>query len=292
MSTAEWILGIAVSTIRLSTPLIFAGLGGLLSERSGVINIALEGFMLVGAFSAAVFALVTGSPWLGFFAGGLAGSLFAAIYALFVLRYRSDQIVAGTAINVLAAGITPFVCQVLYGSTNATPGLAMAGRFVSAPMVVSWIAAIVVIAWWRFSVSGLWVRFAGEHPEALETSGISVLRTRTLCVLLSGFLAGLGGASLTTFLSSSFARGISAGRGFMALAAIILGAWKPIPTVLACLLFGLADALQIQLQGVVLWGEDPVPVQFIQILPYIVTLVVLSGFVGGSRAPKRLGIPL
>jgi simple sugar transport system permease protein len=133
------------------------------------------------------------------------------------------------------------------------------------------------------------VNFAGEHPEALAAAGIRVNRVRWAAVLVSGALAGMGGASLSIFLSSSFSRDMTAGRGFMALAALIFGKWKPLPTALACLLFGFADAVQIRLQGVALWGDEPIPVQFIQILPYLVTIFVLAGFVGRSRAPKALG---
>jgi simple sugar transport system permease protein len=143
----------------------------------------------------------------------------------------------------------------------------------------------------RWTPSGLWVRFAGEKPEALNAAGVRVNRVRWMAVLTSGALAGLGGASLSIFLSSAFSRNMTAGRGFMALAAMIFGKWKPIPTAIACLLFAFADALQIQLQGVVLWGTEPVPVQFIQILPYVMTILVLAGVVGQSRAPRALGLP-
>jgi simple sugar transport system permease protein len=217
--------------------------------------------------------------------------LLAAFYALFVIELKSDQIVAGTAINLFAAGVTPFLCKVLYDSSTSTPGLDLALRFQSAPSWVAWILVLVSWIWMRYTPSGLWVRFAGEHPEALDSAGIHVKRVRWSAVLLSGCLAGLGGASLSIFLASSFSRNMTAGRGFMALAALIFGKWKPIPTAIACLLFGFSDALQIRLQGVVLWGTDPVPVQFIQILPYLVTVLVLAGVVGQSRAPRALGLP-
>jgi ABC-type uncharacterized transport system permease subunit len=285
------ILAVLASTLRVSTPLIFAALGGMVSERSGVINIALEGMMLVGAFAAASVAAATHSPWAGAGAALAAGMFLAAIYGLFVIRLRSDQIVAGTAVNMLAAGATPFLTKILYGSTTSTPSLPIEVRFQSAPV---WIALALVLAawaWMRYLPSGLWVRFAGEHPEALDSAGIRVNRVRWAAVLASGCLAGFGGASLSIFLASSFSRGMTAGRGFMALAALIFGKWKPVPAVLACLLFGFADAIQIRLQGVVLWGTEPVPVQFIQILPYVVTVLVLAGWVGRSRAPKALGLP-
>lgn len=284
-------LALLESTLRVSTPLLFAALGGLVSERSGVINIALEGIMLVGAFAGAAVAYTTHSPWLGACAGMTAGMVFAGIYALFVIQLRSDQIVAGTAVNMLAAGATPFICKLLYGVTGSTPSLAMDARFVSAPLWIVWMLVIACWAWIGYTPSGAWVRFAGEKPEALDAAGIRVNRVRWVSVLMSGLLAGLGGASLSIYLSSSFARNMTAGRGFMALAALIFGKWRPVPTAIACLLFGLTDALQIRLQGVVLWGSEPVPVQFIQILPYFVTVLVLAGVVGQSRAPRALGLP-
>ncbi|MFL5813162.1 MAG: ABC transporter permease [Bdellovibrionia bacterium] len=279
------------SILRGSTPLLFAALGGFVCERSGVINIALEGLMLIGSFAAASAAYATGSPWLGLVAGILAGVALAAIYAVSVIPMRANQIVAGTAINLLAAGAAPFLCKIFFSSGRSTPSLEIGARFQSAPM---WIAlAFVVLAalWSRYTPSGLWVRFAGENPEALAAAGVRVNRVRWFAVLMSGALSGLGGASLSIFLASSFSQNMTAGRGFMALAALIFGKWRPIPAAVACLLFGFTDALQIRLQGVVLWGSEPVPVQFIQILPYIVTVLVLAGFVGQSRAPKSLGLP-
>ena len=247
--------------------------------------------MLLGAFAAAAGTLATHSPWLGSMLGAGAGVALAAVYGLFVIRLRANQIVAGTAINMLALGLTPFFCKILYDVTGSTPAIPSAERFQSAPLYLSWL--LVGPCWFslKHTRNGLWVSFAGEHPEALEAAGVRVNRVRWFAVLLSGALAGLGGASLSVFLSSSFSRNMTAGRGFMALAALIFGKWKPVPTALACLLFGFSEALQIRLQGVSLWGERPIPVQFIQILPYVVTILVLAGFVGRSRAPKALGVP-
>ena len=277
------------STLRVSTPLIFAALGGMFCERSGIINIALEGMLLIGAFGAAVGTLVTHSPWLGSVCGMGAGVLLAAIYGLFVIRLRADQIVSGMAINMLAMGLTPFFCKILYDVTGSTPSIPIAERFHSAPLYLSWGLVAICFLWMKYTPTGLWVSFAGEHPEALAAAGIRVNRVRWAAVLVSGALAGMGGASLSIFLSSSFSRDMTAGRGFMALAALIFGKWKPLPTAFACLLFGFADAVQIRLQGVALWGGQPIPVEFIQILPYLVTILVLAGFVGRSRAPKALG---
>jgi general nucleoside transport system permease protein len=277
------------STLRVSTPLIFAALGGMFSERSGVINIALEGMMLIGAFAAAVGTFAAHSPWIGSACGMAAGVALAAVYALFVIRLRADQIVAGTAINMLAMGLTPFLCKILYDVTGSTPAIPIAERFQSAPLYLSWALVVACFLWMKYTPTGLWVSFAGEHPKALDAAGVRVNRVRWMAVLVSGALAGMGGASLSIFLSSSFSRDMTAGRGFMALAALIFGKWKPLPTALACLLFGFADAVQIRLQGVTVWGDKPIPVQFIQILPYLVTILVLAGFVGRSRSPKALG---
>ncbi len=280
---------LAESALRVSTPLIFAGLGGWVSERSGVINIALEGLMLVGAFGAAVCAYATGSPLLGALGGIAFGVALAALYGVSVLWFKINQIVAGTAINMLAAGATPLFCNLLFDSTSGTPALPVSARFQSAPLWLALAALILGWLWMGQTPTGLWVRFAGENPEALEAAGIRVRGVRFAAVLASGALAGMGGASLSIYLASSFSRDMTSGRGFIALAALVFGKWKPGPTVLACLLFGLADALQIRLQGVTLWGQAPVPVQFIQILPYVATILILAGFVGKSNAPKALG---
>ena len=279
------------STLRVSTPLIFAALGGMFSERSGVINIALEGMMLIGSFAAAVGTLVAHSPWFGSAYGMAAGLALAAIYGLFVIRLRANQIVAGVGINMIAMGLTPFLCKILYDVTGSTPSIPIGERFQSAPLYMSWVLVVICFLWLKYTPTGLWVGFAGEHPDALDAAGVRVNRVRWSAVLVSGALAGMGGASLSIFLSSSFSRNMTAGRGFMALAALIFGKWKPLPTALACLLFGFADAVQIRLQGVAVWGDKSIPVQFIQILPYLVTILVLAGFVGRSRPPKALGTP-
>lgn len=282
---------LAASTIRVSTPLLFAALGGWFSERSGVINIALEGLMLIGAFAAAAVAYATHNPWLGLAAGMGAGMALSAVYAFSVIQLRSDQIVAGTAINFLALGAAPFLSKMIFESTASTPTVDLSARFQSAPI---WMALVLVAGaalWTRITPSGLWVRFAGENPDALSAAGVRVNFVRWMAVLTSGALAGLGGVSLSIFLASSFSRNMTAGRGFIALAALIFGKWRPIPAALACLLFGFMDGIQIRLQGVTLWGSDPVPVQFIQVLPYLFTIVVLAGFVGNARAPKSIGLP-
>jgi len=284
-------LQLLASTLRVSTPLIFAALGGMCSERSGVINIALEGLMLMGAFGAAVGTLAAHSPWVGALCGLGAGVVLAAVYGTFVITLRANQIVAGTAINMLALGATPFLCKVLYDVTGSTPQIPMEQRFHVMPVFLAWV--LVGLAWlmMRYLPAGLWLGFAGENPEALEAAGIRVNRVRWAAVLASGALAGMGGVSLSIFLSSSFSRDMTAGRGFIALAALIFGKWRPVPAAMACLLFGLTEAIQIRLQGIVVWGSTSIPVQFIQIVPYVATILVLAGFVGRSRAPKALGVP-
>jgi len=277
--------------LRVSTPLILAALGGMWCERSGVIQIGLEGFMLVGSFFGAVVALNSGNPYQGLLMAGVAGMVLSAFYGLVVLRYRANQIVAGTAINLFAMGVPPFFSKIWFDSTGSTPPIPTESQFQIAPL---WIMiAIVALSALVFHYTrfGVRLRFAGEHPEALQSAGVSITWKRWQGILISGFLAGMAGGTLSTFLSSSFIRNMSSGRGFIALAAVILGKWKPIPTVLACLLFGVTEIAQIRLQGVTLWGTEPVPVQWIQILPYLITIVVLAGAVGRSESPKALGNP-
>ena len=292
--TGAMVMDLLASAGRLATPLTLAAMGGLLCERSGVINIALEGMMLVGSFAAAAAAHSLGAlagfgPYLALLAGAGAGLTFAGIYALLVLPLRANQVVAGTGINLLAVGVAPFAAKVLYDVTGSSPGLAMEERFALAPAVIAAVVPVILALWLRFTRTGLWLQVAGEHPEALVAAGVSLGKVRWSAVLLGGALAGMGGASLSIFLASAYSRNMTAGRGFMALAALVLGKWRPIPAALACLLFGVAEAAQIRLQGAELVQGVKVPVELIQILPYVVTLVVLAGFVGRATAPKALG---
>ncbi len=274
---------------RVSTPLILAALGGMWCERSGIVQIGLEGFILVGSFFGAVATLSTSDPFTGFLAAGLAGMVLSVLYGVVVLRYRANQIVAGTAINLFAMGIPPFFSKIWYDSTGSTPPIPTAAQFQIAPIWITLGIIILSVVLFHYSRFGLRLRFSGEHPDALQSAGVSVRFKRWQGILISGFLAGLAGGTLSIYLSSSFIRNMSAGRGFIALAAVILGKWKPIPTVFACLLFGVTEIAQIRLQGVILWGSEPVPVQWIQILPYLITMIVLAGAVGRSNAPKALG---
>ncbi len=282
---SNWIL----PTLRVSTPLIFAALGGMWCERSGVIQIGLEGIMLVGAFFAAVVTHSTQSPWWGLVAGMLAGLMLSLGYGFTVLKLKANQIVSGTAFNLFAMGIPPFLSMIWFDSTGSTPVIPGESLFRSAPLFLMGAVVIASAILYHHTKFGLRIRFAGEHPKALESSGISVRGKRWQGIALSGLLAGLGGATLSIYLASSFSRNMSSGRGFIALAAVILGRWLPLQTVTACLLFGLTELAQIRLQGVVLWGDQAVPVQWIQILPYLITILVLALAMGRTRAPKGLG---
>jgi simple sugar transport system permease protein len=274
------------STIRLSTPLILAALGGLYSERGGVINIALEGMMLAGAFTAAAVTVFTHSPWAGLLAAVIAGLVVAALHAVVTINYRADQVVSGAAINILFLGVPALLSGALFESTGATPQLP---RDQTLPNTLVYLAFILVavtayvIHRTRF---GLRLRAVGENPEAAMAAGVSVTRMRYAGVLISGALAALGGAYLSIGQSSLFTRNMTAGRGFIALAALIFGKWDPVGALLACLFFGFAEAVAIRMQGTV-----DIPNQFIQMIPYILTMVVLAGWIGRATPPKALGTP-
>ena len=280
------------STIRLSTPLILAALGGLFSERSGVINIALEGMMLAGAFTAAAVTYAVGNPFVGLVAGMMAGMLIAAIHAVACIRYKADQVVTGTAINILMIGMPAFLSGAFFLSSGSTPQIPKEHLIPWTPIVMALV--LVPLSWYVLYKTpfGLRLRSVGENPEAADAAGVPVARMRYAGVLLSGVLAGLGGAYLSIGQSSLFTRNMTSGRGFIALAALIFGKWRPFQTLLACLLFGFTEAISIQMQGVVkLPSGDDIPVQFIQMVPYVLTIVVLAGFIGSSRPPRALGIP-
>jgi ABC-type uncharacterized transport system permease subunit len=280
------------STVRLATPLILAALGGMFSERSGVINIALEGMMLAGAFTAAAVTYAAGNPFVGLAAAMGAGLAIASIHAIACIRYKADQVVTGTAINILMIGVHGFLSGAFFLSSGATPQIAREHLMPWTQIVIAF--ALVPITWYVLYKTpfGLRLRSVGENPEAADAAGVGVARMRYAGVLLSGLLAGIGGAYLSIGQSSLFTRNMTSGRGFIALAALIFGKWRPVQTMLACLLFGFADAVSIQMQGVVKLpsGED-IPVQFIQMAPYLLTIIVLAGFIGSSRPPKALGIP-
>ena len=312
-------ISLLFSTLRLSTPLVLAAIGGLYSERSGVINIALEGLMLAGAFTAASVTFYASSSLIGLGAAIVAGVVVAVIIALACIRFKADQVVTGTGINIMFLGLPAVLSGALFLSSGSTPQIRKeyllpsiyqflerirpsafpdwipTWRILTEVSLITLIALLIVLvtayALYR-TPFGLRLRAVGENPEAADAAGVSVNKIRYLGVILSGALAGIGGAYLSIGQSSLFTRNMTAGRGFIALAALIFGKWRPVQTMLACLLFGFADALTIQMQGVAKLpsGED-IPVQFIQMIPYVVTIIVLAGFIGQSRAPKAIGIP-
>jgi simple sugar transport system permease protein len=291
------------STIRLATPLVLAALGGLFSERSGVINIALEGKMLAGAFTAAALThavdtrlgMGAASPWIGLLGGMIAGLFIAVIYALSCIKFKADQVVSGAAINILMLGMPGLLSGAFFLSSGSTPQIPKDRLLPQSPAVIAFaILALVAGIWYVVYKTpfGLRLRSVGENPEAADAAGVSVSRIRYSGVLLAGILAGIGGAYLSIGQSSLFTRNMTAGRGFIALAALIFGKWRPVQTLLACLLFGFTEAVSIQMQGVFkLPSGDDIPVQFIQMVPYVLTIVVLAGFIGSSRPPRALGIP-
>ncbi|HLL15473.1 MAG TPA: ABC transporter permease, partial [Pyrinomonadaceae bacterium] len=278
-------IALIFSTIRTATPLLLAALGGLYSERAGVINIALEGLMLAGAFTAAAVTHYTGSPWIGLVAGIGAGVLVAAIHAVACIRFNADQVVSGTAINILMTGIPAMLSGALFLSSGSTPQIPKDDLIPWTPVVLALL--LVFVTWYVLyrTPFGLRLRAVGENPEAADAAGVKVNGVRYSAVLLSGALAAIGGAYLSIGQSSLFTRNMTSGRGFIALAALIFGKWRPVQTMLACLLFGFAEAVSIQLQGKKLISGEEIPVQFISIVPYLLTIIVLAGFIGLSRAP-------
>ncbi len=290
------------STIRLATPLILAALGGMFSERAGIINIALEGMMLAGAFTAAAVTYAAGNPFVGLAAGVAAGMLIAGIHAVATIRFKADQVVTGTAINILMLGLPAFLSGAFFLSSGSTPQIPKDELIPWTPIVIAFV--LVPLTWYVLYKTpfGLRLRSVGENPEAADAAGVNVSRIQYFGVLLSGALAGIGGAYLSIGQSSLFTRNMTSGRGFIALAALIFGKWRPVQTLLACLLFGLTEAISIQMQGAIKLPAflatllrqtpgDDIPVQFIQMVPYLLTIIVLAGFIGSSRPPRALGIP-
>ena len=281
-------------TLSKTIPLLLAAMGGLLSERSGVINIVLEGTMLAGAFGSVAGASLTGSPWLGLLFGILAGCLLGLFHAISAIRYRADQIVSGTAVNLLAVGGTGFLLHILFGSHGSSanapklPSLTM-GSIVAYPTTLLAVLALIVLSIMLTRTSwGLRLRAAGERPGALLGAGIDVRQIRYIAVVAGAGLAGAAGAHLALADLSQFVERMTAGRGFIALAALIFGKWQPRGILLACLFFGGAEALADGFQG---FGSQ-IPSQVLLAMPFVLTLIVLAGFVGSSRAPSALGRPL
>lgn len=292
-----------VASLRLAVPLAFAALGGLLSERSGVLNIALEGMLLSGAFASAVGAFFTGNSWLGILLAIFLGGLVGILHAYLCVTLRVDQLVSGLAINLTAAGLTSFWARILFnsGQAQSLPGINIIGipglknlpivgdiLFNEDPLVYLLFLLIPILTYILFRTSiGLSLRAVGEYPRAADTAGISVKLVRYLAVTLSGCLAGLGGAYLALVHVKFFVEDMSAGKGFIALAALIFGRWHPVSTFFACLLFGATEALQLRIQAFNL----NIPYQFLVMLPYLIALFALVGLAGKSTPPASLGIP-
>ncbi|MEL0628186.1 ABC transporter permease [Psychromonas aquatilis] len=314
----ESIILILDATLRVSAPLILAALAGLFSERSGIVNIALEGKILASAFAAAATASVTGSVMFGLFAAMATSTLLSLLHGFACITHRGDQIVSGVAINMLAAGLTVTLGGYWFGLGGQTPPLTETQRFTSITLpgadavadipvigllyselisghniLVYFALLLVPICWWvvyktRF---GLRLRAAGENPHAVDTAGISVAWLRYRALICAGILTGIAGAYLSTAHSAGFVPNMSAGKGYIALAALIFGKWKPVPVLFGCLLFGFLDAMAIRLQGAELPFIGEIPVQAIEILPYVLTVLLLAGFIGRAVGPKAVGTP-
>ncbi|MGQ3073971.1 MAG: ABC transporter permease [Ferrovibrionaceae bacterium] len=312
------VASLAASTLRVATPMILAALGGLFSERAGIANIALEGKMLGAAFAAAAVAALSGSAVIGLGAGILVAVLLSLVHGYACITHNGDQVVSGMAINIMVAGLAPTLALAWFQQGGQTPILSGAQRF--APIILPFsdvardvplfgplyarvlsdqtvlvyvaLLAVPLAAWILYRTRfGLRLRAVGENPHAVDTAGISVAGMRFRALIIAGVLCGIAGAYMSTAHGAAFVRDMTAGKGFLALAALIFGKWRPVPTMLACLLFAFADAVQVRLQGTVLPGIGVVPVQAIQALPYVLTVVLLAGFVGKSAAPKAIGLP-
>ena len=309
------LLQILDSTVRLGTPLLLACLAGLFSERAGIFDIGLEGKMLMAAFFSGAVAAITGSVWLGLTAGVLSSLVLSAIHGAASITFRGNQLISGVAINFLASGLTVLIGQKWFQLGGRTPSLTGDGRFapitlpfaetlrevpvlgpiyydlISGHSILVYVAlAAVPASWWllyrtRF---GLRLRAVGENPAAVDTAGISVVRMRYAAVMICGLLTGLAGAYLATALSAGFVKEMTAGRGYIALAALIFAKWRPVPALGATMLFGLLEAIANRYQNIDLGGVV-LPVQFMQALPYILTVVILAGFIGKATPPRAGG---
>jgi simple sugar transport system permease protein len=276
------------TVLRMATPLVFAAMGGLISEKSGVMNIALEGLMLIGAFFGVVGAYYFESAWAGLLLGAFAAGVTALIHAFWCITLRADQIVAATAIILLGSGITVFLLLRFWDQSGQSPAVDRLPTFWGSISVLVPLAFLLVPAvWWTLNRTkiGLHIQAAGESPKAAESVGINVNLYRYVCVTLSGVLAGLGGVYLSIGDLSIFSREMTQGRGFIALAAVIFGNWTPFGALAACLLFAAAQALPIQAQATGLG----INTDLLLALPYLLTLVAIAGFVRRSRAPAGLG---
>ena len=302
----RFVEAILSSTLDFAPSVVLAALGGVISERSGVVNLGLEGMMRLGAFFAAAATLATGNPWLGLGAGMLAGACGALMHAYLSIRWRSDQVVSGIALNLVALGGVTFLVEALYGRTDTEPSASLGrlslGALENVPLLraftnhswLAWgaLAAPFLLHFFLYKTAlGLRILAVGEKPQAAATLGIKVNRLRYACVLASGFFAGLGGASLSVSTLNQFNNHMPAGQGFMALAAMVFGKWTPLGAFGAALFFAAANALRISLASSLPWVKDVIPSGFLLALPYLLTLLLLAGFVGRARAPAADGVP-
>lgn len=279
------------TTLMYATPLIFTGLGGVMSEKSGIINIGLEGMMTFGAFVASWIAITMGNPWLGLFAGGVAGLILAILHAVASIKFKANQVVSGMAINFLGSGLAIFLCRIFFDGASMTPPLdlekkmpVLFGQYGSVYIAF----ALTFVVWFIFNktVLGLRLISAGEHPKATSSAGINACFYRYVGVLSSGFLAGLGGGSLSIAIVSNFRPTLISGQGFIAIAAMIFGKWNPVGTMFACLFFGFSQALVVFIGG---FENLQVSSQLLATLPYILTLFILISFMKKTTAPAALG---
>lgn len=309
----DMIFSVLDATLRVSTPLVLAALAGLFSERSGVVDLALEGKMLAAAFAAACVAYLAQSPWAGLAAGMAAGVMVALLHGVVSITYNGNQLISGVAINMMVSGVTPVLALAWFQQGGRTPTLSDEARFtaVSLPfadtiahspvlktffghniLVYIALAVIFVVSWVVYkSRFGLRLRAVGENPHAADAAGISVKGVRFIAQAIGGSLCGIAGAYLVLAQTGAFIQDMTAGKGYLALAALIFGKWRPWTAVLGCLIFAFTDAIQIRLQGTELPLVGSIPDAFIQALPYVLTVVLLAGFMGKAVAPKAIGIP-
>jgi general nucleoside transport system permease protein len=292
-----------IASLSLAVPLAFAALGGMYSERSGVLNIALEGMLITGAFTSAAATFYTGNPWLGVLCALIAGGLVGLLHAFLCITLYVNQLVSGLAINLVAAGLTSFLARLVFNASTTQrlpgiepmviPGLAnipiLGSLLFQQDVLVYLLITLVAVSMYIFFYTsfGLTLRAVGEYPQAAATAGLSVSRVRYLAVVVSGCLASLGGADLTLVQIKFFTEGMSAGKGFIAIAALIFGRWHPLGSTLACFLFGATEALQLRVQAL---GAN-IPYQFLVMLPYAIALFALLGLAGKSIPPQGLGVP-
>jgi general nucleoside transport system permease protein len=306
------------ATLRVATPLILGAMAGLFSERSGIIDISLEGKMLASAFAAATVAAFTDSAWVALGVGILIGAAFSLVHGYACVTQKGNQVVSGIALNILASGLTIVLGNAWFHRGGQTPNLSAKARFmdidlpgaisfrdvpvigplygelISGHNLIVYAALLVVpLTYWVVNNTrfGLRLRAVGENPQAVDTAGISVAWLRYRAVLLGGLLTGTAGTYIAIAQNAGFSRDMTAGQGYIALAALIFGKWRPYPVMGACLMFGLLDAIAIRLQGVRVAGIGEVPVQFIQASPYLLTVILLAGFIGKAVAPKAAGVP-